>query len=227
DRDRAAAKVLGYTEAYYDEAPIIIDNYRPYAQNLQSKGVQVFEYVNEPANLAALYKSLADVGYTPKYGLFNGNMYDQKLVQNGGAALKGTILISTAIVPFELASSHPATKEYIDILAKYANGAQPKSLGINGWSAWLLWAKSVKACGNDVTRDCVLKHAAATTDWTAGGVHAPTKPGNGTSPGNQCFVLIRATPTGFQVDKQITKPNNGIFNCDPANAFDLPGFAKS
>ena len=227
DRDRAAAKVLGYTEAYYDEAPILVDNYRPYAQNLQSKGVQVFEYVNEPANLAALYKSLADVGYTPKYGLFNGNMYDQKLVQNGGAALKGTILISTAIVPFELASSHPATKEYIDILAKYANGAQPKSLGINGWSAWLLWAKSVKACGNDVTRDCVLKHAAATTDWTAGGVHAPTKPGNGTSPGNQCFVLIRATPTGFQVDKQITKPNNGIFNCDPANAFDLPGFAKS
>ncbi len=227
DRDRAAAKVVGFNEVYYDEAPILVDNYRPYAQNLQSKGVQIFEYVNAPDNLAALYRSLKDLGYTPKYGLFAGNMYDQKLIQNGGAALTGNVLVTTGIVPFELASSHPATKQYVDILAQYANGAKPKALGINSWSAWLLWAKSVKACGNDVTRDCVMKKAAAVTDWTAGGLHAPSTPGNGTSPANQCFVLIRATPSGFQVDEQLTKPNNGIFNCSPGNAFDLPGFAKS
>ena len=28
------------------------------------------------------------------------------------------------------------------------------------------------------------------------------------------------------VDKDITKPNSGIFNCDPANQINLPGFPQ-
>jgi hypothetical protein len=137
--------------------------------------------------------------------------------------LTGNALIATSAVPFELASTHPATKQYIDILAKYAN-AKPKALGVNAWSSWLLFAKAVKECGANVTRQCVFDRASATTGWTAGGMHAASKPGNLSGSGNPCFLFIRATPTGFQYDKEFTRPNQGIFNCDPANAFDLPGF---
>ena len=39
-------------------------------------------------------------------------------------------------------------------------------------------------------------------------------------------TTIVSTPSGFVVDKDITKPNNDIFNCDDANAFNLAGFPK-
>ncbi len=222
DRDRAAAKALGYTSVYYDEAPILVDDYRTYAQNLQSKGVQVFMFENAPDNLAALYRALAELRYVPKYGIYGANMYDPKLVKNAGTALQGNVLIVTNAVPFELASTHPATKQYIDILAQYANGAQPKALGINSWSAWLLWAKSVKECGSNLTRACVMDKAGAVTGWTAGGLHAPTHPGNSSQTASPCFVFVRATPSGFHVDEQMTHSTRDIFNCDPKNIVNVP-----
>ena len=48
-------------------------------------------------------------------------------------------------------------------------------------------------------------------------------PATGVPP--NCFVLIKATPTGFMIDNDITKPNSGIFNCDAANVFKLKGLA--
>jgi hypothetical protein len=34
---------------------------------------------------------------------------------------------------------------------------------------------------------------------------------------SQCFVLMKATPGGFVLAPDVTTPNQGIFNCDPAN----------
>ncbi|MBV8951368.1 MAG: ABC transporter substrate-binding protein, partial [Actinobacteria bacterium] len=58
DRNRQAAKQLGFGEVYYDELPLSVDNWRPYAQNLQTKGAQVFTMQSQPNFLAALLKSL-------------------------------------------------------------------------------------------------------------------------------------------------------------------------
>jgi ABC-type branched-subunit amino acid transport system substrate-binding protein len=226
DRDRAGLKALGYTEVYYDEAPVLVDNWRPYAQNLQTKGVQAFTIVNAPDNLAALFRSMDDIGYFPKFTVLPANMYDTKLTKGAGTALKGNVLIVTNAVPFELASTHPATKQFLDILAKYVPGAQPKALGINAWSSWLLWATAAKACGSELTRTCLLDHAKSVTQWNGGGLHAPTHPGNASGSFSPCFLLMRATPTGFVYDKTMTKPTDDIFNCDPKNLFDLPGFGK-
>jgi hypothetical protein len=62
--------------------------------------------------------------------------------------------------------------------------------------------------------------------WDSGGLSAPTEPGNATGPTERCFVLVQATQTGFLIDKEITKPNSGIFNCSDANRIELPGFPK-
>ena len=93
-------------------------------------------------------------------------------------------------------------------------------------SAWLLFAQAVKECGSNLTRDCVVSNAGAVKGWDAGGISAPSDPGNATGPTERCFVLLQATPTCFVIDKDITKPNNGIFNCSDANRIDLPGFPK-
>jgi ABC-type branched-subunit amino acid transport system substrate-binding protein len=227
-KDRAAAEQLGYKTVYYDELPLSVDNWRPYAQNLQNKSVQVFMMESAPGMVAPAYKAMSDLGYFPKYAILQPNLYDPGFIQDASTALdKSQVYVDAYINPFELADQYPATKLYIDNLAKYANGAKPKELGVNATSSWLLWAQSVKACGSHLTRQCVLDQANKVTSWTGGGLSAPFHPGNGPDAGGQCFVLLRATSKGFSVDKKVTRPNNGIFNCDPANAPRLAGFPRT
>jgi ABC-type branched-subunit amino acid transport system substrate-binding protein len=228
DKDRAAAEGSGYQTVYYDEFPLLVDNYRPYAQNIKSKGVQVLTVEGAPGNIAPLYKALAQIGYMPKYGIMQPNLYDPTFIENAGTSLSGTTVFATTYLnPFELADSHPAVKQYIGLLNKYVNGVKPKALGINGFSSWLLWAQSVKACGSKLTRQCILDEAAKVKSWDGAGLHAPFIPGNASVEPSQCFVLVQATPTGFLIDNKITKPTNGIFNCTPGNIPKLPGFPKS
>lgn len=227
DRNRQAAKQLGFGEVYYDELPLSVDNWRPYAQNLQTKGAQVFTMQSQPNFLAALLKALNDIGYHPKYAILDANHYDPSLIANAGAALSGTkVMVNSYQWPFELASQNPATKQYIDLLTKYT-GAKPKGLGMNAFSAWLLWAQAAKECGSNLTRACVMEKAGAVNDWTGGGLHSPDKPGPASTPGGACFTLMEATPSGFVVNKDVLKANkDNVYNCDPANVFNLQGFPK-
>ena len=225
NRDRQAAKQLGYTEVYYDEAPLAVDNYRPYVEALKAKGVQVFSAYSNPINMSTMLKSMQDVGYFPKYILFAGNFYDSALIKNAGTALdQSHVAVSMFPTPFELADQFPAVQQYIDLLTKYANGAKPKSLGVNAMSGWLLWAQSAKACGSNLTRKCLFDNASAVTKWDAGGLHFPGTPGNAKSPDPLCHVVMQATSKGFILDKQLGQPNNGPANCDPRNQLDLIGF---
>ncbi len=227
-KDRAAAELEGWKVVYYDELPLVVDNWRPYAQNVQTKNVQAFLMESAPGQVAPAYKAMQELGYVPKYSILQPNVYDPSLISDAGTALdQGQVYVTAYINPFETAAQHPATKLYIDNLNKYVNGAKPKELGVNATSSWLLWAQSVKACGSHVTRQCVLDHANGVTNWDGGGLHAPFNPGNGPNAGGDCFVLLHATSKGFAVDTKITKPNNGIFNCDPANEVRLQGFPRT
>jgi hypothetical protein len=219
-RAKETLEALGYKLDMYQSVPVQVDNYRPFAQSVKDHGVQAFFFPISPAQLTALYRSMADLGSCPKYTLEVSNVYDPKTLAAGAAlnCSQGGVYAYLTIVPFELASEYPGVKQYIDLLGQYANGAKPRQLGVTAFSAWLLFAESAKACGSNLTRQCLLDHAQTTKNWTAGGLQAPTDPANGaTAHVTPCFVLIKVTPSGFVVDKAITKPDNGVFNCDPAN----------
>ena len=67
----------------------------------------------------------------------------------------------------------------------------------------------------------MLQKAGSEQAWTAGGLFPPrnTDPKNPQQP--TCYVMMDATANGFVYDKAITQPNNGIYNCDPANVVTL------
>jgi hypothetical protein len=233
NRDKQAAAQLGYTQVYYDELPVQVNNWRPYAQAIQAKGVQVLGIQSNPNQNSQLFKAFADIGYFPKWVVLNTNNYDPVTITEGGANLDkftGGVLVNSTFPPFELGQSDPAkyptTAQFIQIVKQYQNVA-PKALGVNAFSAWLLWAEAAKSCGSNLTRQCVMSYAQAQTNWTAGGLHASVKPSNATGDGSQCFLLTKATSTGWTVANNIYKPNNGIFNCDPANVFKLQGFPQA
>jgi hypothetical protein len=231
NRDRAAAEVQGYVTVNYQEAPPTVDNWRPFVENAKSAGVQVLGFQSNPATFSAFLKTAKDVGWAPKWVVLNGNNYDPSLISLGGTALdavQGGVIITAALYPFEQASSNAATTQYINNLNQYVHGVKPKSLGINSTSAWLLFAESAKACGSQLTRTCVMDHAAATKNWTAGGLHVPENPSNANGDSSQCFVMFKATSTGFAINTAVLKPNtNGVYNCSPDNVYRLKGFPQT
>jgi len=233
NRDKAAAALLGYTQVYYDELPIQVNNWRPYAQAIQAKGVQVLGIQAQANQDAQLFKSFADIGYFPKWVVLNTNNYDPVMLTEGGANLDkftGGVLVSSRFAPFELGVSdptkYPATAQFVQIVKQYQNVA-PKALGVNAFSAWLLFAEAAKSCGSNLTRQCVMSYAQAQSNWTGGGLHDIEKPATATGDTSQCFTFIKATSSGWQLDPAVTMPNQGIFNCDPGNVFKLPGFPQS
>lgn len=57
-------------------------------------------------------------------------------------------------------------------------GGDASNLGQTATSSFLLWATAAKACGFDLTRECMVEQLAQVHEWDGGGLHAPTDPGH-------------------------------------------------
>jgi ABC-type branched-subunit amino acid transport system substrate-binding protein len=223
DQDTEAAKAAGWKVVYSDQYPAAgVTDWTPYAQGIKSAGVKGLVWVGEPENLAAMMKALKNIGYKLDFVRTDANHYDQKLISIAGDALSdNNVFVQSSFYPFEKANKSNATGEYLQAFKDYKPGGKSNTyLGLQAWSAWLLFAKAAKACGNDLTRTCMYDNAKKVTSWTGGGLHATTDPGAGTS--SDCYALEQATPSGFKLVAD-TKPNDGIFNCSPKNVYTLKG----
>ena len=200
-------------------SPLGEDNWSPFVTTgLKDKNAKALMYVGEPMNLALFEKAMATEGYYPDVIMETPNHYDHVLTDTGGAAIKNTY-VSTAFVPFEKASENKATQDYLDLMKQYNPDGKVASLGAQSMSALLLFAKSATACGSNLTRQCLMQQSQSVTSWTGGGLHGESNPG-GNLP-TSCYVILKASASGFEYDQQATAPNKGLFNCDPANLITL------
>ncbi len=216
-----AAKSLGWKKVYDDAYPAAgTVGWTLYAQKLKDSGVKGLLWTGEPENLANLLKALSDIGYQLDFIRTDANHYDQKLIDLAGNSLND-VYVRSAFTPFYLAKGDNATQQYLDAFQKYLpNGKAEALLGVQAWSAWLLFATAANECGNDLTRKCVYDHAHTITEWTGGGLHAPVNLKSGKAP--DCFTELSASPKGFAIVDDL-KPNEGIFKCDPKSVYTLTG----
>ncbi len=212
----AAGWDVVYSANYPPQGPT---SWVPFVEKLRSEGIKALSWVGEPENLAALSNALRDAEYKLDFVITDANHYDQKLIKLGGEAVDNVYVIGT-LVPFEMADENPATQEYLDLFAKYKpDGKSHAYLGLQGMSAWLLFATTADKCGADLTRRCVYDNAMKVTDWTGGGLHAPQDPA--TAQISRCFMLYQAGPDGFTFPD--VDANEGPFNCSPENVLPLKG----
>lgn len=194
-------------------------NWKPFVEAMRSKGVRVFEFVGEPEYLAALQKAMHDAGWYPEVTILEANFYDRRYIQDGGDNIRDTYL-RLAFWPLEEANDNPATQQYLDLLEQYKPGAQPALLGMQGWSAWLLFARVARECGSNLTRECLMDKAESVHEWTGGGLHGPTDPAANHAP--ECFVLMQAGPDGFHRVRSV-KADDGIYHCSADDVIELHG----
>ncbi len=124
-----------------------------------------------------------------------------------------------------MASQNPSTEELVTTMHKYAKGDPIDFDDEEGAESWLLWAKAASACGAaNLTVTCVLNHAAATTNWDAGGIQAPIAKltlSNENPQPSPCFAMLQLTAKAIVYDKKLTAPTQSIWNCNPKNVVQL------
>jgi hypothetical protein len=221
DQNQEAAEAIGFEtvhNAQYNAAGE--SSWAPFAEALRSDDVKGLQWTGEPENLAKLLQAVADLGYELEWVATAANHIDEKLVDQGGGAVRN-VFIAGSVVPFFQAEDNEATQQYQALFEEYLpDGRVNAYLGYQAFSAWLLFATAVKECGSDVTRKCVFEAASGVEDWTGGGLHAPTNPGEGRPA--ECVTVTEATPDGFQVAEEF-EPSEGLYDCNPDNVFELEG----
>ncbi len=220
-QNQEAVKQLGWKVLYQSQYNALGEStWTPFAQSLKSKGIKGLVYTGEPENMAKLLQAIDDIGYKLDWTVVGANHLDAKFIEVGGKAVHGVYMYS-AVVPFFEADKNPASQQYKDLFAKYLpKGKSEALLGVNSFSAWLLFATAVKACGSDVTRKCVYEKASATSSWTGGGLHAESDPSSRKAP--RCGIVVEGTPDGFIVPKDF-KLTDGLFRCADDSVATLTG----
>ncbi len=126
---------------------------------------------------------MATAGFFPDVTIVNTNFYDSKYAAEGGMNAKNTY-IRTSYFPLELKDENPATADYLSLMQQFNPSGKIAQLGVQGTSAWLLFAQAAAACGSQLTPECLLDKAKVST-WTGGGLHAATDPEANTP--SSCF----------------------------------------
>jgi ABC-type branched-subunit amino acid transport system substrate-binding protein len=194
-RVQAGLEQIGHTVVHTASYNILGEsNWAPFAAALQEDGVQWLQFVGEGENLALLLQAMDEIGYRPQVIAQDANFYDAGWIEAAGASADG-VYVRTVFWPLEEADQNPATQQYLDIME--ATGGKVAQLGTQSLSAWLLFAQAARDCDldNDLTRSCVLDGAASVSDWTGGGLHAPTNPGENEPP--ECTIVLQVEGGAF------------------------------
>jgi ABC-type branched-subunit amino acid transport system substrate-binding protein len=206
---------VGYHYDYQQPIAIAELNWGPEIEAFRSKNIGVFDVVSDLTNLVGLEKALRTQNVTGAIGESDQSGYDQGFIDSVGPAGEGTYVIATT-VPFEEKSTSREMQLFLEWLQKVKPGATPTALGVQGWSAGLLFATALKSLGSDVTRAKLMDALHAIHQWDGHGIHAPSDPGAGKASG--CFAALRVKGGKFVREY----PDKG-FACDPKNVITLTG----
>ena len=219
DSNVEAIEQLGGKVVYSKEYTVLPgeSNWAPFVDDMKTSGVRAFELVGEPTNLEQLQSAMVTANYFPDVTIVNTNFYDSKFASEGGTNAKNTY-IRSIFFPLELKDENPATADFLALMNQFNPNGKIAQLGIQGMSAWMLFAQAANACGSQLTAQCLIDKAKVST-WTGAGLHAPTSPG--TNSPSTCGLLIKVDGTKFVYDETDTKPNQGKFNCNDNNVVTL------
>ena len=184
-------------------------DWKPFAQKLKDCGAEVVYFVGSPyPNFENFLDAANQVDYKPIW-MSDANMYDETLAQWNVNGYADNVYIRSSFTPLFEANTVPAVQQYIDIVT--TSGGEVNQLGEQATSSFLLWATAAKACGSDLTRECVVQELAKVDSWTGGGLHSKTNPAENLPP--ECGMVLKVQGTGFV---RVSPEGAGELDCDPS-----------
>lgn len=221
-----AYEAVGFEFIYVEKADIGEDNWAPYVISMKNQGVEFMTLTSSYEEIIPLQQAMNLQGFEPQAIELETNFYNNKYPQQAGSIADGTYIRLTTW-PFEEADRNPAMAEYLDALEAAVPGAEPELLGVQAFSAALLWATAMKALGSNVTRAGLVEELKKITSWDGGGLHGTSNPAE-RKPA-PCYIMMKVEDGGFvreypreEEDATVYEAGNG-FDCSPDNVIPLEG----
>ena len=180
-------------------------NYGPLVSQMKSAGVRYFSMVSASSETLALLREIREQGLELEV-IDLGQQYYEEAVAADGAAEGAWVLTNT--VPFDETDEYPAMAFYRDAVEQV--GGVEGTLGVQAFSAAMLFATAVQEMGDDLTREALVEQLSGIHEWDGGGLHMTADPGANTLP--ECFMFLRIVDGEFVREH----PSEG-FDCDPAH----------
>jgi branched-chain amino acid transport system substrate-binding protein len=185
--DKAAKMIV--TEASYEVSDPTVDSQ---ILKIKDAGADLFYSATTPKQAAQAIKKIAEMGWHPVQIVdINATSVGAVMKPAGLEASKGVISVNYGKDPLDPTWKDDAgMKRYFDFMAKYyPDGDKDSNFNTYGYATAQLMVHVLKQCGDDLTRENVMKQASSlngvTTDISLPGIKATT------------------TPTDYRVNKQL------------------------
>jgi len=155
--DKASTMVVA--EASYEVADPTVDSQ---ILKIRDAGADLFFSASTPKQAAQAIKKIAELGWHPVHILdINATSVGAVMKPAGLDASKGVISVNYGKDPLDPTwKDDPGMKRYFDFMAKYyPDGDKDSSFNTYGYSTTQLLVHVLKQCGDDLTRENVLKQA--------------------------------------------------------------------
>ena len=185
--DKAAKMIV--TEASYEVSDPTVDSQ---VLKIKDAGADLFFSASTPKQAAQAIKKIAEMGWHPVQIVdINATSVGAVLKPAGLDAAKGLISVNYGKEPLDPTwKDDPGLKKYFDFMAKYyPDGDKDSNFNTYGYSTAQLLAHVLKQCGDDLTRENVMKQAASVKDFAT----------DTALPG----IKVNTSPTDYRVNKQL------------------------
>jgi ABC-type branched-subunit amino acid transport system substrate-binding protein len=203
----------GFEFVYVKKTGALQESYATEASEMKKAGVEWVTMISAVSETAKLLRDMKTQDFDPEVVDLGQQYYDPELLTEPNS--EGAIVLANT-VPFEEEASSPALQTYLAAYDEVDTDVAPTSLGVQAFSAGLLFATAVKALGDDLTRGALLDELRTITEWDGGGLHFPTNPGENL--GSACFMYLEVAAEGFE---RLWPAEATTWDCDESYRFDL------
>jgi len=185
--DKAAKMIV--TEASYEVSDPTVDSQ---ILKIKDAGADLFFSATTPKQAAQAIKKIAEMDWHPVQIVdINATSVGAVLKPAGLDAAKGLISVNYGKEPLDPTwKDDPGLKRYFDFMAKYyPDGDKDSNFNTYGYSTAQLLVHVLKQCGDDLTRENVMKQATSLKDVTS----------DTALPG----IKANTSPTDYRVNKQL------------------------
>lgn len=185
--DKAAKMIV--TEASYEVSDPTIDSQ---ILKIKDAGADLFFSATTPKQAAQAIKKIAEIGWHPVQIVdINATSVGAVMKPAGLDAAKGVISVNYGKDPLDPTwKDDPGMRKYFDFMAKYyPDGDKDSNFNVYGYGTAQLLAHVLQQCGDNLTRENVMKQAASLKDVV----------GDTGLPG----IKANTSPTDYRVNKQL------------------------
>jgi ABC-type branched-subunit amino acid transport system substrate-binding protein len=185
--EKAASMIVG--EASYEVSDPTIDSQ---ILKLKASGADLLFSAATPKQAAQAIKKVNEIGWKPVHIVdINATSVGAVMQPAGLEASKGVISVNYGKDPLDPTwKDDPGLKRYFDFMAKYyPEGDKNSNFNTYGYSTAQLLVTVLQMCGDNLTRENVMKQAASLKNVT----------GDFSLPG----MKINTSPTDYRVNKQL------------------------